>query len=199
MQLNEIRLSDELLQALYTSSLVIPDNTRVKQPVTQPLAEQHALPQEPAQAPRQAPVAEQPEVRQTAGPIQFLGKNNRKFVVLVHYPDQLHLPDDAFEFLSNVLKACQLNAADVAIVNQASQSARLPDIQAQLSPTFLICFGNNAKPGDLPAINQLVPGNLGNMKYMLAPELDVLKQNSEAIKPLKKQLWEGLKQMLQIQ
>lgn len=180
MQLNEIRLSDELLLALYSSSLVLPDNTRVKPPVVIPVA---------------ATEIDQP----TAKPIQFLGKNNRRFVILVNYPSQLHLPDDAFDFLSNVLKACQLNAADVAIVNQWSQPADLQQIQLELNPGILVCFGKNALPGGLEPLNQLEPGNQGALKCLLAPELETLMQNTEAVRPLKRQLWEGLKQMLQIQ
>lgn len=180
MQLNEIRLTDELLQALYASSLVVTDHTRVKQPVIQPV---------PALENKQ-PATE---------PIQFLGKNNRHFVILVNYPNQLHLPDDAFEFLSNVLKACQLNAADVAIVNQSTQLAGLPQIEAQLLPTYLVCFGNQALPAGLQPAAEFFPAQQGNLKYLLAPELEVLKPNTDAVKPLKRQLWEALKQMLQIQ
>ena len=179
MQLNEIRLSDELIQALYSSSLVLPDNTRVKPPVIIPEAAKEIEP----------PVAK---------PIQFLGKNNRQFVILVSYPSQLHLPDNAFDFLSNVLKACQLNAADVAIVNQWGQTAGLQQIQQELKPGILVCFGKNALPRGLEPLNELEPGNQGALKCLLAPELETLMQNTEAVKPLKRQLWEGLKQMLQI-
>jgi hypothetical protein len=176
MHLNEIRLSDQLLQALYANMLVESENISNSK--------------KPAQNKEQdVPVV---------SPIQFLGKNNSQFVIIVFYPDQLHLPDDSFQFLGTVLKACQLNAADVAIVNLARQSITIQQIQEQLSPKIILGFGPGAVMAGMPVTNEFLPVEAGKYQYMQAPALEELTRPGEGSKPLKKQLWEGLKQMLHL-
>jgi anti-anti-sigma regulatory factor len=134
----------------------------------------------------------------TPASIQFLGKNSRRFVVLVQYSDAVHISDAAFEFLGSVLKACQLNAADIAIVNLAKQNPDLKQLSEELSPAVLLNFTTIVPagcPSDLP---QLSPTLFNTIHYMTAPALDQLNQPTEAVKPLKRQLWEGLKTMLGI-
>ncbi|MBZ5855663.1 hypothetical protein [Flavihumibacter profundi] len=176
MHLNEIRLSDQLLQALYANTLVESEYT--------PNSKM------PAQNKEQ-------EVR-VESPIQFLGKNNSQFVILVYYPDQLHLPDESFQFLGAVLKACQLNAADVAIVNLAMQSIKIEQLQEQLSPKIILGFGPGAVMAGMPVTNEFIPVEAGKYQYMQAPALEELTRPGEGSKSLKKQLWEGLKQMLHL-
>jgi hypothetical protein len=129
--------------------------------------------------------------------IQFLGKNNHQFVILVNYPDQLHLPDESFNFLGTVLKACQLNAADVAIVNLAKQAVSIEILLQQLSPRIILDFTNASIMEGLPA-SLLQPMHTPNFQYLQSPSLEMLLQGGDAVKPQKKLLWEGLKQMLQL-
>jgi hypothetical protein len=170
MQLNRISLSDDLLVALYGSKLVIPSEA--------------SEPAEPAAA--------------AATALQYLGKNNRRFVILVNYPDQLHLPDDSFQFLGSILKACQLNAADVAIVNVARQDVSLPMLQEQLNPALLVSFGEQCRLPGFPETAALSPADNGPYLYMRSPELEYLNSTAETVKAEKKQLWDGLKKMLQL-
>ena len=133
-----------------------------------------------------------------ASSIQFLGKNNHRFVILVNYPDQLHLPDDSFNFLGTVLKACQLNAADVAIVNLPHQAVSIDELLQQLSPAIILDFTNPSVMEGLPAAGLLQPLRTPAYQYLQAPSLETLLQGGDAVKPQKKLLWEGLKQMLQL-
>ena len=48
--------------------------------------------------------------------IAFLGNNKKNIVVLVNYTDVPFLPDEQLNFLMNILGACHLTLADVAIV-----------------------------------------------------------------------------------
>jgi hypothetical protein len=131
-------------------------------------------------------------------PIQFLGKNLQRFVVLVNYATDLHLPDESFQFLSNVLKACDLNAGDIAIVNMANQQVLLPRLLQQLEPLVILdCCGKQQIDG-LPVAITLQPFKTAAFQYMLVPSLSQLCNGGEAVKPQKKQLWEGLKLMLQL-
>lgn len=171
MQLNQIRLSTDLLQALYASTLVLPE--------------------------KQDPVNGKPAEKELV-PVSFLGRNQRNFTVLVYYPEELYLPDDSLQFLGSVLKACQLTIADVAIVNLAKTPATMAEIRQQLSPAIIIAFGSKALAEGFPAGNLLTAGDAGDLRYMQGPELEVLSQPGDAVKPLKKLLWESLKHMLEM-
>jgi hypothetical protein len=172
MQLNQIRLSTDLLQALYTGTLVLPEN--------------------------QGPASNGKPAESEVVPISYLGRNQRKFTVLVHYPNELYLPDDSLQFLGSVLKACQLTIADVAIVNLARTPVTMAEIRQQLSPAIIIAFGGKALAEGFPAGTLLASGNAGGLRFMQGPELEVLSQPGDAAKPLKKLLWESLKHMLEM-
>lgn len=133
-----------------------------------------------------------------AVPLQVLGNNNRRFVILVHYPNLPHLPDESFQFLGSVLKACQLNAADVAILNLARQEVALSAIRNQLHPLYLVGFGALTRLEGWPSTPDFTPAVSGNTQFLTAPDLETLNQQGDAAKALKKQLWEALKQMLQL-
>ncbi|WP_290792906.1 hypothetical protein [Flavihumibacter sp. UBA7668] len=168
MSLNTIQLTGAQVANLYSSSLVLTGEETAVSPVSTP------------------------------APIQFLGKNSRRFVVLVQYPDAVHISDSAFEFLSSVLKACQLNAADIAIVNLAKQNPDLNQLSDELAPAVLLNFTTIVPAGCPLDLQQLTPTLFNRIHYMTAPGLDQLNQSTEAVKPLKRQLWEGLKTMLGI-
>lgn len=207
MSLNSIQLSPALLTELYSATLVLTDDgpetagtrARTEQPAAAVTDNPPVNGQNTTEPPSPAPGIQAPVSDIPAPGIQFLGRNSRHFVILVHYPDTVHIDDQAFEFLSSVLKACQLNAADVAIVNLARQSPDFIQIKQELQPAYLVGFGIRQIPDGLPiGMPELVPSLFDNVYCMVAPSLDHLRQNTEAIRPLKRQLWEGLKKMLGI-
>lgn len=178
MSLNSIRLSQRQIADLYPETLVLTaDNYTGEESASHP----------------ETPVQPEP-------PIQFLGRNNRNLVILVSYPDTLHITEPSLEFLSFVLKACQLTLADVAIVNMARQNPDILQLQRELAPRHLVCFGLPDPVVGLPAGSPiLTPQRMQDFQMMIAPSLEELNQQTEAVKPLKRQLWEGLKTMLGIQ
>lgn len=174
MSLNNLSLTNSLVQELYTRHLVL---TKDGQQVT---------------------TGGSPEITETPpSPIQFLGKNNRRFVILVNEPQAVHITDSSFEFLGNILKACQLNAADVAIVNLSTQQFAAEHLISSLEPVFIADF-SEMEIGLPTQATLLVPYKLQNYQYLKAPRLEQLNQASDAVKPMKRQLWEALKQMLAI-
>ncbi len=198
MELNNIQLSGELLRALYGHSLVGTEpNDNELPPAAVPEAARQADPPDtvplPNQAQDQAPDKNPP----VATRIQFLGNNGRRFTVLVRYPGIPHCPDEAFTFLANLLKACQISVADVAIVNLADQQFSLEQLMDQLAPLLLVSFGDNHLTSQLPPADTLVPAGGPGFRYLLAPPIEQLNQQTEAVKPLKKQLWAGILQLLQ--
>ena len=181
MSLNSIQLTSIQVAELYPESLVLTENQ------TGPIKEDGFQDNSAAILP------------QATEPLQFLGKNRRKLVILVHYPSDVHLSDQALEFLSAILKACQLTLADVAIVNLARQQPDLIQLVSELAPEILISFGVPQLPAGIPGnITVLTPASLPDFPYMTGPSLDELNQPQDAVKPLKRQLWEGLKSMLGI-
>lgn len=189
MSLNSIRLTQHQVADLYPESLVLTTDTASTKGRAEDLP---VVMEEKSGGWEKAPI--QPEV-----PIQYLGKNNRNLAILVFYPDTVHIAEASLEFLSSVLKACQLTLADVAIVNMARQTPGLEQLQKELAPRQLLCFGLPhpvlGLPADLPVLN-LQP--IQDIKLMIAPSLEELNQPTEAVKPLKRLLWEGLKTMLGI-
>lgn len=182
MPLNDIALNSQLLHGLYRQALVVTDQPASRLPEAT-IGAAVAIPQE--KAPDRVP-------------LQVLGNNHRRFVILVHYPGLPYLPDDSFQFLGSVLKACQLNAADAAILNLARQEVKLADIHDQLQPLYLVAFGKDTLMAGWPAGPDFTPLRAGSTQFLLAPALEILNQQGDSAKPLKKQLWEALKQMLQL-
>ncbi|MDI3319886.1 hypothetical protein [Pinibacter soli] len=131
-------------------------------------------------------------------PIQFLGKNIRQFVILVCYSNEVHLPEAQLEFLGNILKACQLNLGDVAIVNCNSQEVNFNNI-GQLQPKQIITFGEEPPVlNDFRAPVSFEVSNKNGINIINAPKLELLNQNTPDGKVLKGRLWNSLKQLLNI-
>ncbi len=186
MSLNQIRLDAGLLSSLYAHSLVLPAGDAAPAAVA---GEKHKDPVPPeAPAPAAAPQAALP----------FLGGNKRRFVVLVHYPNSPYLPDNAYQFLTNILNACQLSAGDIAILNLARTPTDLDTLNQQLDPAFLVAFGRPSQLTGWPALTVFQPQQAAERQFLEAPDLETLNQASEAARPLKKALWESLKKILSL-
>src|SRR4051812_23251682 len=52
----------------------------------------------------------------------YLGKNNKKFLVVAHYTDQEHIADAHLTALENILKRKDHSLDDVAIFNLANHA-----------------------------------------------------------------------------
>lgn len=131
-------------------------------------------------------------------PIQFLGKNLRQFAVLVCYSNEVHLPEAQLEFLGNILKACQLNLGDVAIVNCHSQAVNFNNI-GQLQPKHIITFGEEPQiANEFRTSPSFEISNKNGVSFINAPKLELLNQNTPDGKVLKGRLWNSLKQLLNI-
>src|SRR5258706_4830150 len=73
---------------------------------------------------------------------KYLGENKKNILIVVDYPDAVYLPDEELSFLTNMLSACQLSLADVAIVNRNNYGeANYKDLTAQFSSKTIFLFG----------------------------------------------------------
>ena len=129
-------------------------------------------------------------------PAKYLGKNAKNIVLLVDNPTAPFLPDEELSFLTNILSACKLSLADVAIVN--THSLRADEIERSLQtlePKNIILFGITPLSIDLP-INfpQFQLQEFNKRIYLYSPDLQQLASD----KTLKMQLWNCLKNLFGI-
>lgn len=124
--------------------------------------------------------------------LTFLGGNKRQILILVNHPDVPYLPDGELTFLTNILSACKLGIADVAIVNlQKTDKGQLSDLPSR----DIILFGLTPPDIDLP-IN-FPPFRLqqfNSRTYLYALTLTEVERD----KALKMQLWNSLKNLFNV-
>lgn len=127
--------------------------------------------------------------------LKYLGNNQKNIIVIVSHGSVPFLPDGELNFLSNVLAACKLSIADIAIVN--SSNIKESDLQTMINSEAnkVLLFGIEplaiGLPINFPAF-QLQPFN--SRTYLYAPELSQI----ESDKGLKAKLWTSLKAMFGI-
>lgn len=182
MSFDKIQLPDFLIADLYKSSLVeILPFPQKKEPIKE---------EELAQKPTQAQVSNQ---------IEYLGENRKHVAIVVNDAATIHLTESDKAFLTNVLKACQLNLVDIAIVNAAKQEVTYDKLKEQLNPQQILLFNVEPTAIKLPfSIPAFQIQKFDNCTIMLAPALSVVNQATADGKLLKTKLWMSLKQMFGI-
>ncbi|HEY4151677.1 MAG TPA: hypothetical protein VGM41_22210, partial [Chitinophagaceae bacterium] len=147
------------------------------------------------------PVAQivQPAIQPAAPkPLQYLGKNQKKTTILVHYPSEVYVPEAGLNFLTSILQACRLNLGDVAIVNHAHHPLPPADLCSQLQSQYLLVFGVPLSDPALQTLPPFTPLQQNGCNIVLAPPLDQLNNNSPEGKLLKTKLWGCLKQLFNV-
>ena len=170
MGLAEIRLPGVVIAEMYKALLV---------PV------QHHMQEPESEATMAAPL------------LQYLGKNSKQVAVIVHYPQEIYMPEDQLVFLSNVLKACGLTTDDIAIINTAKQEVAFSALVTQLHPLCILQFGT-ASPDFLPTAEYFTIDHTLGTAVMRIPGLEILNQSDTESRLLKSKLWLALKQLFRI-
>jgi hypothetical protein len=119
MGINHLRLSSELIAALYPESLVV--------------GKEYAPARDNVESPK--PVAEKTPV------YPFLGENSRSICFLANNPEEDFLPSEQYEFLKKMLAVCKLSLNDIALLNIAHISFDLAELRVQLHPRILFLWG----------------------------------------------------------
>lgn len=188
MSLNDINLPGIVVADFYKKNLVDIGDTEVKAATTIPSSPASTL---PAVTPKEAPSSPA-----SAAPLQYLGNNLKNVTILVYYPGQVYLPEDQLNFLSNILKACQLNIGDIAIVNNATQKTNLAAIAKELGAQKMLLFGDMRQAGI--DIDHFSIKNSKGIDYLSAPQLELINSDTPESKILKGKLWNCLKQLFAI-
>jgi hypothetical protein len=131
--------------------------------------------------------------------ISYLGENKKKVSIIVNDPQSVHVKEEDLSFLTNILKACYLTLADIAIINHAAQTVDYENLKRELSPDKILLFDVDPSTIKLPF---LVPAfqiqKFDNTTIMVAPPLHLLNQTSQEARLLKSKLWLSLKQVFNI-
>jgi hypothetical protein len=129
------------------------------------------------------------------GTVKYLGKNQKNILVIVHQPSVPFLPDEELAFLTNILSACKLSLADIAILNSNGLPVESLENAIETEAKTVILFGIDPLSIGLP-INfpffQLQQFN--KRMYLYSPSLEEIEKD----KSLKMKLWNALKNLFGI-
>ncbi|MFC0771545.1 hypothetical protein [Terrimonas alba] len=180
MGLNDLRLSPNLLSALYPSSLINSEEP-VGSKSVQKTESRAEIPAKPA--------VEEPYWK-------YLGNNGKNILIVVSYPDAVHLPDDELGFLTNMLTACKLNLGDVAIINKNSyQDREYKEFLENFKSKIVLLFGVDPLAFGLPVgFPQFQVQSVANCKFLFSSSLEQTRNDSL----LKSKLWVSLRSIFGI-
>ena len=127
---------------------------------------------------------------------KYLGENKKNIFVMVDYKDAAYLPDAELSFLTNMLTACKLSLADVAIVNRNNHKEKTyKEYLSNFKSRIVFLFGVEPASFGLPVSFphfQIQP--FANATFLFAPALEEC--NKDAL--LKSKLWVCLRRLFVI-
>lgn len=209
MSLDNIQLPPQLVREFFKKSLIasktensrasVSPETAAPSSAERPVESAPVPPKkiDPAPPAAEMPRAEEPvTMPESIPPVNFLGKNQRQIAILVHNPQDRHLPDGQLGFLMKLLGACQLTIADVAVVNIAHDAGFNHLYFQQAVPAqSIISFG--VKPAQLKLPLDFPAYQLQRFQqqtYLHAPSLTELENDKDE----KLKLWTALKTLFQL-
>jgi len=120
----------------------------------------------------------------------YLGNNARQIIIVVQHDSVPFLPDHELNFLSNVLAACKLSLADIAIVNIAKAGKDGVAGIIESEGRIVLMFGVGPETIGLPVyFPEFQLQQFNHRTYLHAPGLQTVENNKE----LKLKLWNNLK------
>lgn len=169
MDINHIRITASAIADLYRTSLVEENETPVK---TKPA---------PAKA---------------NDLLKYLGENQKKILIIVDHSNTVYLPDDELSFLTNILSACKLSLADVAIINRNNYNEiSYKELMAKLNSRIIFLFGVDPVFFGLPlSFPHFQVQPFANATFLFAPALMDCKKDDL----LRSKLWVCLRRIFAI-
>lgn len=177
MNFNQNQLPNFVLTNLYTNALVI-INEQVDEKQTATVSIDEPLEQ---------------------NSISFLGENKKQIVILVNEENAVFITDEQYNFLSNLLTACKLNMADVALINLYKSNIHYRKIQQQFAAKNVVLFNVTTSQIQLPfTIPHYQLQDYGGCKFIVANSLNDFMKTTQEAKLLKSKLWVCLRNMFNI-
>jgi len=127
---------------------------------------------------------------------KFLGENKKKTLIVVNYKDADNIPDKQLTFLTKLLTACNLNLADVAILNfHNHRSSDFEKILQHFRPKVVLLFDTGPGEFGMPMIfPQFQVQGYKDAVFVSSPSLETI----EPDKTLKGKLWVCLKKIFSL-
>lgn len=171
MGLNDIRLAPAVAAALFRKSIVETSSGEIIKKTEIPL-----------------PVTE-PEWK-------YLGDNKKNILVVVDHSGITHLPDEELNFLTNILTACKLSLADVAIINKQNYpNQTYKEITNHFSCKTVLLFGMDPAEFGLPvSFPHFQVQTFTDSTFLFSPGLEECRKD----KLLKSKLWVCLQRIFGI-
>lgn len=185
--LQQDKLTEALTSTESTVEVTTPED--VQPVVTGATAE--STPQVTEQKPELVAPAVSEPVQETPKPaFNYLGSNQKQFLILVNYADEEHIAAGHRAALESILRRKELTIADVAILNvNQFTPVKLAALVGFFNPTRLVIMGKEALPegiGNLP-LNKPVQGKKIHVLYSFSFN-EMMSSNDN-----KKAFWEQMK------
>jgi hypothetical protein len=127
--------------------------------------------------------------------ISFLGNNDKQIAILVNEPEAIYLKEDELNLLLNILNACKLTMADIAVINLDKTTTNYKQLQEDLLAKIILLIGVStqdiALPLDFPMYK--IQG-YNNQQYISSVSLQQLLND----KAEKGKLWLSLKTLFSV-
>jgi hypothetical protein len=192
MGINHIRLSSDLIAALYPESLVAGKDFAP--------AEENVVSANPKAGKKYAPSKENVPasnlIADKTPDYPFMGENKRSICILANDPERDFLPTEQLEFLKKMLAACKLSLNDIALLNIAHVSFDLAELRLQLHPQILFLWGippaSVGLKSDLPDFTVTMIDGISVIPVL---EPDSMSENRPEGTEFKQRLWTCLKKL----
>ncbi|RYY35431.1 MAG: hypothetical protein EOP46_10035 [Sphingobacteriaceae bacterium] len=103
-----------------------------------------------AEAAKSDAIKHEPAIKTEVISFKYLGKNNKRFLVLTAYTDAEFMTEQHLTALTSTLARKELSIEDVAIVNVANhQRAEISNLAGFFTPSKILVLGKDALPSDL--------------------------------------------------
>ena len=182
-------LQDELY--LLKADKAMYENLAIAGPEIENIVNVAPIAKEPIPIIKQAePAAPAPEVKTLPISFNYLGKNQKSFLVLVHYPETEFIDDAHLTALTNIIKRKDLSVDDIAIVNLAKQvNITYNELLSFFKPSKLLVLGSKALPQGIPPLVLNTPKSSGGFTSLYSFSFGEMMDNVEH----KKAFWEQMK------
>ena len=127
----------------------------------------------------------------------YIDKHNKKnILVVVNYKDVIYLPDEELDLLTNMLTACKLSIADVAIINlNKIETPSYKKIISELNSEVILLFGTEPSALELPVdFPHFQVQSFNSYTFLYTPPLENIKND----KVLKSKLWVCLRRIFNV-
>jgi len=172
------------------SSPEVPDAIVTTQPETKsPVAETPVL-AEPNTA--NAPAAPEPVLETPKPSFNYLGNNNKNFLILVSYTKDEFIAPHHLTALENILKRKEMTISDVAIVNTNKTPGLIfEQLNTYFKPARLLILGEHALPAGIGNVTLNHPFTLNNCAALYSYSFGEMMD----INDHKKAFWEQMKKL----